>query len=88
MPNLAVGMDQSGHYLLVVNKDNIVEQRPVTIGHQVNSSRVIEKGLGQDDWVIINGLQLAGPGTKVTPIKALKTFQETAEYSSVTEAAK
>jgi len=88
VPNLAVGMDQGGHYLLVINKDNIVEQRPVTIGHQVNSSRVIEKGLGQDDWVIINGLQLAGPGTKVTPIKALKTFQETAESSSVTEAAK
>ena len=32
VPNVALGTDQAGRYLLVVNKDNVVEQRTVQIG--------------------------------------------------------
>lgn len=69
VPNLAVGLDQAGRYVLVVNKDNVVEQRQVEIGQQLDRLRVIEKGLAKDDWVITNGMQRARPGSKVTPIK-------------------
>lgn len=68
--NLAFGIDQGGRYLLVVNKDNIVEQRPVTTGQEIDGMRVVESGIGPDDWVITNGIQMARPGAKVTPIKA------------------
>ena len=68
--NLAFGIDQGGRYLLVVNKDNIVEQRPVTTGQEIDGFRVVESGIGTDDWVITNGLQMARPGAKVMPIKA------------------
>jgi membrane fusion protein, multidrug efflux system len=69
VPTIAVGMDQGGKYVLVVNKDNVVEQKPVTVGQQVGRFRVIEKGLAPDDWVIGNGMQRARPGAKAAPTK-------------------
>lgn len=82
VPNLAVGIDQGGRYVLVVNRDNLVEQRQVTVGQQIDHMRVIEKGLAQDDWIIINGMQQARPGAKVTPIKSSQPSSESAGSSS------
>jgi hypothetical protein len=31
--------------------------------------RVISKGIGPNDWVIVNGIQRARPGSAVTPQK-------------------
>ena len=67
VPDAALGSDQGGRYLLVVNKDNVVEQRKVEIGAVVNDMRVIEKGLNPDDRVIVAGLLRAIPGQKVDP---------------------
>ncbi len=67
VPDAALGSDQSGRYVLVVNKDNVVEQRKVEIGPLVNELRVIEKGLNPDDRVIVAGLLRAIPGQKVDP---------------------
>jgi len=41
VPEVAVGHDQQGDYLLVVNDKNVVERRPVTTGAAVESRRVI-----------------------------------------------
>ncbi|MGZ3409575.1 MAG: efflux RND transporter periplasmic adaptor subunit [Xanthobacteraceae bacterium] len=67
VPDIALGSDQSGRYLLVVNKDNVVEQRKVTPGIVVGEMRVIESGLKADDRVIVGGLLRAVPGQKVDP---------------------
>src|SRR2546426_5536415 len=45
VPEVAVGHDQQGDYLLVVNDKNVVERRPVTTGAAVESRRVIATGL-------------------------------------------
>lgn len=66
----ALGADQGGQYLLVVNDKNEVEQRPVEVGASIDDLRVIESGLKPDERVIINGLQRAAPGSKVRPIEA------------------
>ena len=63
----AVGRDQGGPYLLVVDAEDKVEQRPVKIGTLVGTLRVIESGIGPDDKVIVDGLQRAVPGAKVAP---------------------
>jgi multidrug efflux pump subunit AcrA (membrane-fusion protein) len=76
-----VGLDQAGRYVLVANKDNVVEQRQVEIGQQMGQLRVIEKGLAKDDWVITNGMQRARPGSKVTPIKESQSSLGTAGSS-------
>lgn len=86
VPNLCVGLDQAGRSVLVVNKDNVVEQRQVEIGQQIDGLRVIEKGLTKDDWVITNGMQRARPGSKVTPIKESQSSPGSAGSSPGTSA--
>jgi RND family efflux transporter MFP subunit len=63
----AIGSDQGGRYVLVVNKDNVVEQRKVDPGQLIGELRVIEKGLATDDRVVIGGIMRAIPGQKVEP---------------------
>jgi RND family efflux transporter MFP subunit len=67
VPNVALGSDQAGRYLLVVNSENVVEQRKVQTGPVEGDLRVIESGLKPDDRVVIAGLLRAIPGQKVDP---------------------
>jgi membrane fusion protein, multidrug efflux system len=67
VPDTALGTDQAGRYLLVVDKDDVVQQRTVTTGARVGDLRVIATGLQPDDRVVISGLQRAVPGEKVAP---------------------
>jgi RND family efflux transporter MFP subunit len=67
VPDVAIGSDQSGRYVLVVNADNVVEQRKVTTGPLDEGLRVIESGLKADDRVVTAGLLRAIPGQKVDP---------------------
>jgi multidrug efflux pump subunit AcrA (membrane-fusion protein) len=53
--------------VLIAGKDDVVEQRKVEIGQQVGELRVIEKGIGADDRVVISGLLSAVPGQKIEP---------------------
>ncbi|HWX60570.1 efflux RND transporter periplasmic adaptor subunit [Bradyrhizobium sp.] len=67
IPDTAIGSDQSGRYVLVVNGDNVVEQRKVQTGALDAGLRVIENGLKADDRVVIAGLLRVIPGQKVDP---------------------
>ncbi|MCP1763595.1 efflux RND transporter periplasmic adaptor subunit [Bradyrhizobium japonicum] len=67
VPDTALGSDQAGRYLLVVNNENVVEQRKVQIGQVDNGLRVIESGLKPDDRVVIAGLLRVIPGQKIDP---------------------
>jgi RND family efflux transporter MFP subunit len=67
VPDAALGADQGGRYVLVVNSENVVEQRQVTTGPLDGELRVIETGLKPDDKVVIGGLLKAIPGQKVDP---------------------
>jgi len=67
VPDTALGSDQGGRYVLVVNKDNGVERRAVQIGPLIKEMRVIDDGLRADDRVVIAGVLRAVPGGKVDP---------------------
>jgi len=67
VPEVSVGNDQQGAYLMVVNDKNVVERRNVTTGPAVESRRVIANGLTAGEWVVVNGLLKAAPGRPVTP---------------------
>jgi RND family efflux transporter MFP subunit len=67
VPDAALGSDQAGRYVLVVNADNIVEQRKVQTGQLDGELRVIESGLKPEDKVVVAGLLRAIPGQKVDP---------------------
>jgi membrane fusion protein, multidrug efflux system len=67
LPDSAIATDQSRKIVFVVNKDNVVEVRPVTLGPLDEGLRVIREGLKADDKVIVDGLQRARVGAKVAP---------------------
>ena len=72
IPNNALQEDQGGRYVLVLDKNDVTQQRYVQIGQQVGALRVITGGLTPDDLVVIGELWRSSPGTKVTP--QLKTI--------------
>jgi multidrug efflux pump subunit AcrA (membrane-fusion protein) len=63
----AIGTDLGGKYVLVVNDENVVEHRRVTLGQLHEGLRVIEDGLAANERYITKGLQRARPGLPVTP---------------------
>jgi RND family efflux transporter MFP subunit len=67
VPEVAIGSDQEGSYVFVVNEKNVVERRGVKTGPAVDSLRAVEEGLRGNEWVIVNGLLRAAPGRQVTP---------------------
>lgn len=68
VPETAVGSDQAGRYVLVIGKDDVVEQRKVEIGLLSDSMRAIDKGLDPADRVVVAGVLRAIPGQKVEPV--------------------
>jgi len=69
VPQVAIAYDQQGSYVLVVNEKNVVDRRAITAGQQVDDLRVIEDGLKESEWVVVEGLLRAIPGREVSPQK-------------------
>jgi RND family efflux transporter MFP subunit len=68
VPDRLLASDQAGRYLLVVGKDDVVEQRRVTAGMLLAGGlRVIDSGLKADDRVVVSTNGRAVPGRKVAP---------------------
>jgi RND family efflux transporter MFP subunit len=73
VPETAIGYDQLGAFVKVVNDKHVVERRQVKLGNQVDTDRVVLEGLQGNDWVVVEGLIRAMPGREVTPEQATKT---------------
>lgn len=67
IPEDAVVTDQTRKVALVVAPDGTVVPRVLQLGPLVDGLRVVRSGLKPDDRIIIEGVQRARPGTKVTP---------------------
>ena len=67
VPETAVGSDQQGAFLLLVDGKNQVERRPVRTGALIGHQRVVEEGVHGGEWVVVKGLLRAAPGRPVTP---------------------
>ncbi len=67
LPDVAIATDQSRKVVFVVKADDTVEMRPVTLGPLDGGLRVVREGLKADDRVIVDGLQRARVGAKVSP---------------------
>ncbi len=70
VPERALGMDQAGRYLLVVDKDDVVQYRPVQTHELIDGLRVVEGDVGVDDRIVVDGLLRARPNLKVKPVAA------------------
>jgi RND family efflux transporter MFP subunit len=76
VPETAIGYDQLGSYLLVVDSSDTVERRSVKLGVRVDEDRVIEEGINDQDRIIVTGLLHAIPGNKVAPKPNVPTKTE------------
>jgi membrane fusion protein (multidrug efflux system) len=67
VPQRAVSELQGGYQVAVVDGDNRVSIRTVTVGDRVGSQWVIAKGLDRGETVIAEGIQKVHPGARVNP---------------------
>lgn len=68
VPDRVVAEDQAGRYLMVVDKEDVVEQRRVKTGQLLAGNlRTIESGLTAEDRVVVTTNGRAIPGAKVVP---------------------
>jgi len=70
VPDAAIGTEQVRKFVLVVDADDTVRERYVTLGQTTSDGlRAIKDGLGPDDRVIVAGLIRARVGQKVKPVQ-------------------
>lgn len=68
VPQQAVQRDAGGQAsVLVVNAEDTVEQRRVSVGRAIGDRWVISEGLRNGDRVVAEGFQKTAPGAKVKP---------------------
>jgi RND family efflux transporter MFP subunit len=67
VPDSAIATDQSRKIVFVVKDDDTVEAKPVVLGPLDEGLRVIREGLQAEDRVIVDGIQRARVGAKVSP---------------------
>jgi RND family efflux transporter MFP subunit len=67
VPDSAIGTEQIRKFVYVVDGENTVRQKYVTLGPLDGTLRVVQQGIEATDRVIVNGMVRARPGIKVTP---------------------
>ena len=67
VPDDSVVADQSDHIVLTVGPNNVVAAKKVQLGDLRYGLRVIRWGLEPSDKVIIGGMPMAVPGSRVSP---------------------
>lgn len=67
LPDTCILYDQIGSYVLTIDNNDVVVLKRVTLGSVDQGHRTILTGLDKSDRVIVNGLQFATPGNKVSP---------------------
>jgi RND family efflux transporter MFP subunit len=70
VPDAAIATEQVRKFVYVVDANNVVTPKYVTLGPLIDGMRVIEKGLDRDDTIVTVGLMRVRPGSKVTPQQA------------------
>jgi len=75
LPDQAIVTDQTRQIVYLVGPGGVVRQQPVQPGPLVDGLREVLDGLGPNDLVIIDGVQRARPGQKVSPVPGRITPQ-------------
>jgi membrane fusion protein (multidrug efflux system) len=70
VPQQAMQVDQTGPYVLVVDKDNKIQVRRIEVGETRGVNAVVRKGLTADERVVTEGIQRVRPGQVVSPAEA------------------
>jgi membrane fusion protein, multidrug efflux system len=67
VPQQALQLDQSGSYVLVVDRENKIQVRRIERGEDRGTRTIVRKGLEPGESVVIEGIQRVRPGQVVQP---------------------
>lgn len=76
LPDEAIGTDQATRFVYVVDTNDIPQRRTVELGPLIDGLRVVRKGIGRDDWIVIRGQQRVLPDQKIIPKRAPITVSD------------
>jgi RND family efflux transporter MFP subunit len=82
LPDEAIGTDQATRFVYVVGGNDVPERRTVELGPLVEGLRVVRKGIGPDDWVVIRGQQRILPDQKIIPKRTPITVSDAHDGSA------
>lgn len=74
VPQAALQRDQRGDFVLVVNSQQMAEQRYITTGDVVDTAIIVLDGLQAGESVIVEGLQRVRPGVSVDAVTAAESI--------------
>jgi membrane fusion protein (multidrug efflux system) len=66
IPQAAVQVDQQGSFVLLVDEQQMVRRRNVSLGDRVDDKVIVVEGVDSGEQVIVRGLQQVRPGQTVT----------------------
>ncbi|ALG89624.1 MULTISPECIES: efflux RND transporter periplasmic adaptor subunit [Actibacterium] len=77
-PQDGVTRDRRGRPIaLVVNEQNVIEERTLTVVRNIGSDWIVSAGLEDGDRIIVEGLQMVGVGMTVVPEERQPTQTQT-----------
>lgn len=81
VPRKSISIEKGGAFIFIIRRDNIAEKRFVQTGPEFGNNIVIERGLGENEQVVVEGYHKLVPGMQVRPVpvddeKALEALRE------------
>ena len=76
VPTKALVIEKGGAFVFVVRKDNIVEKRFIDLGPEILNNVVVERGLGADEMIIVEGFHKLTHGMQVEVVNSIETKDE------------
>ncbi|SNR33743.1 membrane fusion protein, multidrug efflux system [Lutibacter agarilyticus] len=67
VPQRVVSELQGEYSVFIVNADNKIESRRITIGDDFDDYYIVKEGITEDDKIVFEGLQKVGTGLEVVP---------------------
>ena len=68
VPKKALSIEKGGAFIYVIRKDSIAEKRYVQTGPEIGNNTVIERGLGANEQIVVEGYHKLQPNVKVKPV--------------------
>ncbi|MDH6533846.1 efflux RND transporter periplasmic adaptor subunit [Parabacteroides sp. 52] len=70
VPRKALSIESGGAFIYIIRRDGIAEKRFVQTGPEIGNNIVVERGLGDNEDVVIEGYHKLTPGLQVRPVRA------------------
>ena len=81
VPASVVQRGQQGAYAYVINSNNVVETRQITVSQMTNGQALVDSGLTANEQVVVDGQYKLQPGSHVTILHG-KAAEEAAAQSA------